>query len=107
MTIGETISNAADSYTIPPQSGNPSSPVFLSLAKALESARDRLLDRSLKNKLISTPLESSKARQVRVFDEISDQVFSHLRSKRFFTFSAAKSVKKGENEEEVWLALFF
>ncbi|MCA6334665.1 MAG: DUF4011 domain-containing protein, partial [Phenylobacterium sp.] len=54
---------------------------------AMELARDRLLDRSLRNRLINTPLKSSKARQVRVFDELSDQVFARLRSRGVFTFA--------------------
>ena len=53
---------------------------------ALALARDRLLDRSLRNRLINTPLKSSKARQVRVFDELSDKVFGRLRSRGVFTF---------------------
>ena len=69
--------------------------ISASMISALERARERLLDRSLRNKLISTPLRSTKARQVRVFDELTEQVFSHLRSKRTFTFQAAK---KGDAE---------
>lgn len=81
--------------------------VSRSIAKALEIARDRLLDRSLRNKLINTPLQSSKARQVRCFDELSDQVFSHLRSKQAFSFlpgKAGSAQESGESgESEVWV----
>ncbi len=60
-----------------------------SLLKALASARDRLLDRSLRNKLISTPITSARARQVRVFDELADEVFTMLRSGKPMTFTAS------------------
>ncbi|MDQ8027328.1 MAG: DUF3320 domain-containing protein [Brevundimonas sp.] len=60
-----------------------------SLMKALAAARDRLLDRSLRNKLISTPLVSSRARQVRVFDELGDEAFAMLRSGKAMTFAAS------------------
>lgn len=61
-----------------------------SMQTALELARDRLLDRSLRNRLINTPLKSSKARQVRIFDELSDQVFARLRSRGVFTFAPGR-----------------
>lgn len=64
--------------------------VSTSMKKAIALAKDRLLDRSLRNKLINTPLVSSKARQVRVFDEVSQQVFRHLQSKKAFQFVARK-----------------
>lgn len=80
--------------------------VSASMGKALDLARDRLLDRSLRNKLISAPLKSPKARQVRIFDELSEQVFAQLRAKKTFTFQAGK-VGKGVDEEgegdQVWL----
>ena len=63
---------------------------------ALELARDRLLDRSLRNRLINTPLKSGKARQVRIFDELSDQVFARLRSRAAFTFAHGR----GEDAED-------
>lgn len=76
----------------------------LSMGKALSLARNRLLDRSLRNKLINTPLHSVKARQIRIFDEVTDQVFAHLKSKNHFTFLPGKGVKSSEEEdEEVWI----
>ncbi len=69
---------------------------------ALELARDNLLDRSLRNKLISTPLKSTKARQVRVFDELSDQVFARLRSRSAFTFTAGRAGGE-EADDQVWV----
>jgi very-short-patch-repair endonuclease len=69
---------------------------------ALELAQSRLLDRSLRNKLINAPLRSSKARQVRVFDELSDQVFARLRSRGAFTFTAGRAAGE-ENQGQIWL----
>ena len=65
---------------------NDDSVVSDSVARALELARERQLDRSLRNKLLNTPLSSSRARQIRVFDNTSDHVFAQLRSKKKFTF---------------------
>jgi hypothetical protein len=70
---------------------------------ALELARDRLLDRSLRNKLINTPLKSSKARQVRVFDEMSDQVFARLRGGGDFTFIHGRG-EGSEGQDQVKIA---
>jgi very-short-patch-repair endonuclease len=70
---------------------------------ALELARDRLLDRSLRNKLINTPLKSSKARQVRVFDEMSDQVFTRLRGRGEFTFIHGRG-EGSEDQDQVKVA---
>jgi hypothetical protein len=67
---------------------------------ALKLAQDRLLDRSLRNKLINTPLKSTKARQVRIYDELSDQVFARLRSKGAFTFTAGRASGKADEEDE-------
>lgn len=72
--------------------------VSSSLSKALIAARDRLLDRSLRNKLINTPLTSSKARQVRVFDELSDAVFPILRSGRAMTFVPSRAGSSVDEE---------
>jgi very-short-patch-repair endonuclease len=58
------------------------------LAAALESARDRLLDRSLRNRLINTPLGSATARQVRISGRRSDEVFRTLSAGRVMTFAA-------------------
>ncbi len=58
------------------------------LTSALETARDRLLDRSLRNKLINTPLASGKARQVRVLGRRSDDVFRTLSAGKLMTFVA-------------------
>lgn len=73
---------------------------FFSIAAALEAARDKLLDRSLRNKLISTPLTSSRARHVRIFDELSDKVWRILLTGRAMTFAPAPSKADAENEAD-------
>jgi uncharacterized protein DUF4011 len=58
------------------------------MLEALNAARSKLLERSLRNKLISTNLASQRARQIRVVDELSNEVFASLRSGRAMTFAA-------------------
>ena len=66
------------------------SPDLRAITQALEAARSKLLDRSLRNRLIHTNITSSKARQIRVIDEQSTEVFSILRAGRVMTMSAAR-----------------
>lgn len=66
------------------------------LASALESARDRLLDRSLRNRLINTPLGSATARQVRISGRRSDDVFRTLSAGRVMTFAAGAEASAAE-----------
>ncbi len=73
------------------------SPTFVSLQKALEAARNRLLDRSLTNKLINTDVASPRARQVRIFDRESDDVFRQVRAGRVTTFVA--TVRRGASDD--------
>lgn len=73
---------------------------FFSVAAALEAARDKLLDRSLRNKLINAPLTSSRARHVRIFDELSDEVWRILLTGRAMTFAPAPSKADAENEAD-------
>jgi hypothetical protein len=68
------------------------------------AARDRLLDRSLRNRLISTPIASSRARQVRVFDELGDEAFAMLRSGKAMTFVASGlAASEEEGGEHTWV----
>ena len=48
------------------------------ITQRLLKARDKLIDRNLRNRLISTPLESTRIKAIRVFGESSDQVFVSL-----------------------------
>jgi len=77
------------------------------LTSALETARDKLLDRSLRNKLINTPLASGKARQVRVFGRRSDDVFRTLSAGKLMSFTATGSAQDEDGagaEPAVWAA---
>src|SRR5204863_2886906 len=67
----------------------PESPEYQAkMRAALNAARSKLLERSLRNKLISTNLISQRARQIRVIDELSDEVLAILRSGKAMTFAA-------------------
>jgi hypothetical protein len=59
------------------------------LAQALRTARDKLLDRSLRNRLINTNLESDRARQLRLVEACSDEVFGLLHKGRSLSFAPA------------------
>jgi very-short-patch-repair endonuclease len=76
------------------------SATFASLGKALQVARNRLLDRSLTNKLISTNVASERARQVRVTDRRSDDVFKLLRAGRAATFAATVRPRANAGAED-------
>ncbi len=71
------------------------------LAHALNAARSQLLERSLRNKLVNTNLHSPRARQIRVVDERSDDVFEILRGGKVMTFAPTKR----SNGAEVTLEL--
>jgi len=71
-----------------------------SIVKALNIARDKLIDRSLRNKLINAKLNSTKSRQIRIVDEKPDQVFDHLRSKKYFIFIPGKGLESANTSEE-------
>src|SRR5262249_3788383 len=65
----------------------------------LGDARNKLLERSLRNKLISTNLTSQRARQIRVVDELSDEVFAILRGGKAMTFAANRNGANNERPE--------
>lgn len=72
-----------------------------SLLRRLADARNRLIDRNLRNRLISTPLESARTKSIRVFGELSDQVFSTLVSaKRPMRFVPLDDGSNGESASE-------
>jgi len=71
------------------------------LAKALDAARSKLLERSLRNKLVNTNLTSPRARQVRVVDERSDNVFEILRRGKPMAFAPTKRAVDDEADSEV------
>ena len=101
-TTGDTLHRGGGDSSRPHADSN-DTVVSTSLRGALEVARGRLLERSLRNKLINTPLQSQRARQVRVFDEKPDQVYNHLRSKKFFTFLPSTNTREtDEDGGQVW-----
>jgi very-short-patch-repair endonuclease len=63
------------------------------LQSALRSAQDQLLDRSLRNKLISTNVINDRARQIRVFDELSDVVLGTLKTGVQMTFAPGQAAR--------------
>jgi very-short-patch-repair endonuclease len=77
------------------------SSTFASLARALDVGRNRLLDRSLRNKLISTNIASTRARQVRVMRRGADETFQLLRGGRPASFVATVArARQGDEEDE-------
>ena len=57
------------------------------IKKRIETARGRLIDRNLRNRLISAPLSSTKAKAIRFFGESTQQVMEVLKAdKAFMTF---------------------
>lgn len=69
------------------------------LEQTLKSAQTNLLDRSLRNRLIHTNLDSKTARQVRIIDEKAEQIFEILRSGKSFTFLAGKQDDDSDEAE--------
>lgn len=53
-----------------------------SVARRLLDARKRLIDRNLRNRLISTPLESSRTKTIKVIQDSSDRVYDVLVNQR-------------------------
>lgn len=50
--------------------------------RKLADARNKLVDRNLRNRLISTPLESSRTKSLRVWDSESEKIFTTLLSQK-------------------------
>lgn len=68
--------------------------------RKLNEARDTLIDRNLRNKLVNCPLKSGRARHVRIVDEIPDEVFRGLLgAKREFVFAAGRGVEEPRSDE--------
>ncbi len=69
-------------------SGRETSLIRQKMLASLRDARSKLLELSLRNKLISTNLSSERARQIAVIGEKPDRVFQLLKSGRSMSFSA-------------------
>ncbi len=77
-------------------------------AAALEKLREKLLDISLRNRLIHSPVGKDRGRQLAVVDELSDEIFEilHLQGKQMrFAPSQdeAPAASSDEDEEDVYL----
>lgn len=60
--------------------------------RKLADARNKLVDRNLRNRLISTPLESSRTKSLRVSGGESEQIFTIMLSqKKQMTFLSIAS----------------
>jgi very-short-patch-repair endonuclease len=70
------------------------------IKRKLDEARDTLIERNLRNKLVNCALASKRSRQIRVVDEVADEVFRALLGpKREFVFGAARSASEEANED--------
>lgn len=79
----------------PASSIDPRAQAFLDRIKnRLSQAQDRLVDRNLRNKLVNTALNNSKSKNIRVWDELSEQVFDCL-------YTQKKEMTFGHNEKIV------
>jgi very-short-patch-repair endonuclease len=69
--------------------------------RKLDQARHQLIERNLRNKLVNCALTSKRARQVRVVDEVADEVFKTLLvQKREMTFAPGRGVASEEDGED-------
>jgi very-short-patch-repair endonuclease len=68
--------------------------------RKLEQARTQLIERNLRNKLVNCALTSKRSKQVRVVDEMSDEVFrTLLGNRRDMTFAAGRGVHTERDDE--------
>jgi hypothetical protein len=65
----------------------------------LEQARTQLIERNLRNKLVNCALTSKRSQQVRIVDELPDEVFRTLLGKRDMTFAPGRGVYTEEAPE--------
>lgn len=71
------------------------------MQKYLAEARDRLIDRNLRNKLINTSLQSSRTSNLRIWGELSDQVFECLVAKKIgMTFQHIPDSANADSEKD-------
>ncbi len=65
----------------------------LELQQALGPLRDQLLDISKRNRLVNTPVDNKRAKQIRVVDADADQIFDVLyRKRRRMHFEPAREI---------------
>jgi len=69
--------------------------------RKLHEARDTLIERNLRNRLVNCPLTSTRSRQIRVVDEVPDEVFRALLSqKREFVFAPGRGLQEDDGIEQ-------
>ena len=75
-----------------PTNGSPPASPGLApgMSRALEALRQNLLDVGKRNKLINSPIDKNRGKQLSVVDELSDEVFKilYLQGKKM-TFAAS------------------
>lgn len=73
----------------------------------LESARHQLIERNLRNKLVNCALTSKRSKQIRVVDELADEIFKILwAQKKEMTFAAGRGVESEEDAADPDYALW-
>src|SRR5579872_2406878 len=69
--------------------------------RKLEQARHQLIERNLRNKLVNCALTSKRSKQVRIVDELPDEIFKALLvQKREMTFAPGRGVQSEEDGED-------
>ncbi|HEU5134845.1 MAG TPA: hypothetical protein VFU13_06845, partial [Steroidobacteraceae bacterium] len=69
--------------------------------RKLAEARDTLIERNLRNRLVNCALTSKRSRQIRVVDELPNEVFrALLAQKKEFVFAAGRGVEEGESTKQ-------
>ena len=79
-----------------------------SLRKALGHLRDQLIDLGTRNRLIHTPINGRGARQLKITDELSDEIFKILDAGKTLTFepmskATAPILQIEDDEDPVYL----
>lgn len=79
------------------------------IREKLNHARTQLIERNLRNKLVNCALTSKRAKQIRVVDEIADEIFkSLLATRRAMTFAPGRGLHtedavEGDPDYGVWV----
>ena len=79
-----------------------------SLRKALGHLRDQLIDLGTRNRLIHTPINGRGARQLKIADELSDEIFKILDAGKTMTFeplskASAQILQIEDDDDPVYL----
>lgn len=70
------------------------------ILKKLAAARDKLIDRSLRNRLIHTNIYNKRARHVRIVDELPDEIYRILvRERKEMTFTPGQRAEAEDSDD--------